>query len=91
MNIAHPTLAAIALALASTAATAGPTCTDQPQTSWMPKEEMQKRISEAGYSISKFKVTGGNCYEIYGHDKRGQRVEIYFNPVDGSEVRRKVS
>ena len=37
----------------------------------------------------KFKTTKGNCYEIYGKDKAGQKVEIYYNPVDGSIVKEK--
>ena len=78
-------------AVGTTAAIAGPNCTQEPRTAWMTPEQMQQRIYDAGYAIKKFKVTDGNCYEIYGHDKRGDRVEIYYNPVDGSEVRRKTS
>ena len=84
-------LIAAATALSATAAIAGPTCTEAPRDSWLKPEEMQQRIVDAGYAIKEFKVTKGNCYEIYGHDKRGSRVEIYFNPVDGTEVRRKMS
>ncbi|MCB1918066.1 MAG: PepSY domain-containing protein [Rhodocyclaceae bacterium] len=84
-------LLAATIALGATAAYAGPTCTQEPRTSWMTPEEMQKRIYDAGYAIKKFKITDGNCYEIYGHDKRGGRVEIYYNPVDGAEIRRKAS
>ena len=28
-----------------------------------------------------FKVSKGECYEIYGFDKAGKKVEIYFDPV----------
>jgi hypothetical protein len=31
-------------------------------------------------------VTTGNCYEIYGQDKQGKRIEIYFNPITGDVV-----
>jgi hypothetical protein len=34
-------------------------------------------------------VTDGNCYEIYGKNKQGQKVEVYFNPVDGKVVKTK--
>ena len=27
-----------------------------------------------------FKVSSGQCYEIYGFDKDGKKVAIYFNP-----------
>jgi hypothetical protein len=33
-----------------------------------------------GYNIKTFKVSKGKCYEIYGTDKGGKKVEIYFNP-----------
>ena len=87
----HRYLLAAAAALTTTAAIAGPTCTDAPRDAWLKPEQMQQQIIQAGYSIKQFKVTKGNCYEIYSHDKRGARVEIYYNPVDGTEVRRKVS
>lgn len=63
-------------------------CTDQPREKWMKAEEMQKKAVEMGYKIKKFK-TLEHCYEIYGHDKDGKKVEIYFNPVDGSIFKQK--
>ena len=42
-----------------------------------------------GYTIKTFKVSG-NCYEIYGFAKDGKKVEIYFNPVDGSIIKKEV-
>ena len=48
-----------------------------------------QQIAEQGYQVAKFKVTDGNCYEIYGKDRDGKKVEIYFNPVDGSVVKSK--
>ena len=45
-----------------------------------------QELVDQGYTIDKFKVTDGNCYEIYGEDKGGVKVEIYFNPVDGEAV-----
>lgn len=44
---------------------------------------------EQTYKIKLFKTTGGNCYEIYGWDKAGKKVEIYFNPVTGEKSERK--
>jgi hypothetical protein len=54
----------------------------------MTVEEFQKKIEAEGYKIRKFKQPG-SCYEIYGTDKNGRDVEIYFNPVDGSIVKSK--
>jgi hypothetical protein len=58
-------------------------CTDQPKEKWMKVESFKSKIEAEGYRISKFKQPG-SCYEIYGTDKDGKKVEIYFNPVDGS-------
>jgi hypothetical protein len=63
-------------------------CTKEPVAKWKSQEAFQKEMS-AKYTIKKFKVTAGNCYEIYGLDKDGKRVEIYFNPVDGSVVKQR--
>ena len=36
------------------------------------------QLEAQGYKIKKFKVDG-NCYEIYGHNKDGKKVEIYYD------------
>ena len=59
-------------------------CTTVPKDKWMKVEDFKKKAEgEMGYKIKKFK-TPGTCYEIYGTDKDGKNVEVYFNPVDGS-------
>lgn len=65
---------------------ADPTCTQEPQDKWMPKEDAQKMVESAGYKVKKFKTTSTGCYELYGFDQEGNRVEIYYNPVDMSVV-----
>ena len=82
-------IASFALATLSMAAVAGPECTTAPADQWMSEAAMKQKIEAEGYSIAKFKKTSGNCYEIYGRDKLGKKVEIYFNPVDGSVVKEK--
>lgn len=77
---------AVAAALAAPAALAGPKCTDAPRDQWMPEKTLQDRITKAGYVIDKFKVSG-SCYEIYGKDKAGRRVEIYYDPTNGRVVK----
>lgn len=76
-----------ALLLSSGFAHAAKNCTDQPKEKWMSVEEFKKRKEAEGYKIRKFKQPG-TCYEIYGKDKDGNEIEIYFNPVDGSIVKR---
>lgn len=58
-------------------------CTTDPKDKWMSETDFKKKVEGEGFKISKFKVSG-NCYEIYGTNKEGKKVEIYFNPVDGS-------
>lgn len=64
-------------------------CTDQPKEKWIKVEDFKKQMEKEGYKIRKFKQPG-TCYEIYGTDKEGNKVEIYFNPVDASVVKREV-
>ena len=85
----YATLAlAAAAAFVSFGAVAGPKCTDAPKSRWMPQQQMKDRILADGYTIDKFKVSG-SCYEIYGQDKAGNDVEIYFDPTDGRVVKRR--
>lgn len=68
------------------AAHAKKSCTDQPKEKWMSEEAFKKKVEGQGYKIRKFKQPG-TCYEIYGTNKDGKNVEIYFNPVDASIVK----
>ena len=70
------------------AAYAKKNCTDQSKENWMTIESFKEKVKKQGYVIRKFKQPG-SCYEIYGTDKKGKKVEIYFNPVDGSIVKSK--
>jgi len=67
----------------------GAECTKAPKSEWMSESAMKQRIADEGYVVEKFKTTDGNCYEIYGKDKDGKKVEIYFNPIDGTIVKEK--
>ncbi len=80
----------IALVLLSPAALAGPECTTADKSEWQDKEAFQENLKAEGYKIKVFKVTEGNCYEIYGWNKEGQKVEIYHNPVTGDVVKEEI-
>ncbi|MEZ4743002.1 MAG: PepSY domain-containing protein [Bdellovibrionota bacterium] len=75
--------------LVASAAYAKKNCTEEPKEKWMEVEKFKSQLIEQGYTIKKFKQPG-SCYEIYGKNKEGQDVEIYFNPVDGSIVKEKI-
>lgn len=80
------TAAALVLTLGTAAAAfAGPTC-NVPQEKWMKEADFKAGIEKQGYQIKTFKVSKGQCYEIYGFDKGGQKVEIYFDPQTGAVV-----
>lgn len=76
------------LAALSAAAVAGPTC-NVPQDKWMKEADFKKGLEQQGYQIKQFKVTKGQCYEIYGFDKAGKKVEIYFDPSNGKVLETK--
>lgn len=86
MQLRH--IAAIALTLGTTAAFAGPAC-NQPQGQWMKEGDFKARLEQQGYQIKTFKVSKGQCYEIYGFDKAGKKVEIYFDPVTAAVLEQK--
>ncbi|GGD86827.1 PepSY domain-containing protein [Caballeronia grimmiae] len=72
-------IVAVALALGfSGAAFAKADCTAHPKSEWMKESDAKAKIESQGYKIRKFKVDG-NCYEIYGRDKDGKKVEIYYD------------
>lgn len=73
---------------AATVAHAKKECTTEPKSKWMSEDDFKKKVEAEGYKISKFKQPG-SCYEIYGTNKEGKKVEIYFNPVDGAIVKAK--
>ena len=74
--------------LGSGAVLAAPDCTSAPRDAWMTEAAMKQQVLDGGYTIDKFKVSG-NCYEIYGNDAQGRKVEIYFDPTDGRVVKQR--
>ena len=85
MNIRHFTLAAAAL-LIGTSAFAGPKCTAAPQNT-QPVANTLRTLVDAGFKFQKAKVTKDDCYELKGTNTVGDRVEIYLNPADGTNVK----
>ena len=53
-------------------------CKAYPKAEWMKEADAKAKIEADGYVIDKFKVSG-NCYEIYGKNKQGKKVEIYYD------------
>ena len=77
----HLAIAAAALAMGSPAlATGKMTCNAGPQAKWKTQKVLQQTLVKQGWKVRKSKVDGG-CYEVYGTDPKGNRVEAYFHPV----------
>ena len=70
-------------ALIASLAAAGPALASDkcnvPQAEWQPKEALQQKLEAEGWKIRKLKVDDG-CYEVYGTDAEGKRLEVYFDP-----------
>lgn len=81
----------LASSLVAVISWAGPDCTKEPKDKWKDQELFKKSLVDQGYKIKVFKVTSGNCYEIYGWNKAGAKVEIYFNPITGDTVKEKIN
>lgn len=77
---------AFALTLTS-AAFASANCPAYPKDEWMSEADAKAKLEAQGYQIKKFKASG-NCYEIYGHDKAGKKVEIYYDAKTLDVVKR---
>ncbi len=73
-------LAALVFAPAMTHAAVN--CEAHPRDTWMKEAHLKAALADAGYTIRQFKVNG-NCYEMYGHNEKGQRVELYMDTVTG--------
>ncbi|TCK04721.1 PepSY domain-containing protein [Marinobacterium mangrovicola] len=71
-------LAAIAFGAVSSNAFAKDLC-DVPEEQWQSMEAFEQAITDKGWKIKKAKVDDG-CYEVYGWDENGEKVEAYFNP-----------
>ena len=68
-------------ALASAAGATGlATCNSGPQSGWKSEDSLKQKLTKQGWDIRRIKIDGG-CYEVYGVNEKGQRVESYFHPV----------
>jgi hypothetical protein len=71
---------ALTAAIATPAAATGKMTCNAPQKSWKSMASLETKLKKDGWEVRKAKVDGG-CYEVYGTDPQGRRVEAYFHPV----------
>jgi hypothetical protein len=72
--------AGAAFAFSVPAAATGKMSCSAPQAKWKSRTALEAKLRKQGWKVAKSKVDGG-CYEVYGTDPKGNRVEAYFHPV----------
>jgi hypothetical protein len=72
-------LAAVTIATPAQA-TGKMTCNSGPQSGWKSMDALKAQLAKDGWQVRHAKVDGG-CYEVYGTDPEGNRVEAYFDPL----------
>lgn len=77
-------LLAALIAGAALPAFAAERCT-APKDKWRPVDELKAELTAKKWTIKNVKIEDG-CYEVYGKDEKGQRVEIFFDPVSFESV-----
>ncbi len=70
-------VACIVMSLAGLA-TAGSECKVPPD-KWMKESDFRFHLKRQGYLIKTIKIVNG-CYEVYGLDPFGRRIQILFHP-----------
>ncbi len=68
-----------ALAAGSARAQHAEQCEPIPKEQWRPQAELERRLANQGWKISRVKITNG-CYEVYGRDEKNAKVETFFHP-----------
>jgi len=58
---------------------------DAPKAEWRGQMELQKTLEGRGWKVRQVK-TYNNCYEVYGFDEKGARVEVFFHPKTFEKV-----
>ncbi|MFO1220737.1 MAG: PepSY domain-containing protein [Burkholderiaceae bacterium] len=80
-TLLRATVAAATVALSLQAQATGlATCDSGPREGWQPQTKLEAQLKDKGWQVRRIKEDGG-CYEVYGLDEKGQRVEAYFHPV----------
>jgi len=72
-------LFALSLAASTAHATGVATCESGAKESWQSQEKLTAMLKQKGWEVRRIKVDG-NCYEVYGMNEKGERVEAYFHP-----------
>ena len=69
----------LALAAGSAFAQHAEKCDPIPQAAWKPQAELERKLKNEGWTISRVKIENG-CYEVYGKNATGKKMETFFHP-----------
>jgi len=78
----RPTLilaALLTLAAGAARADGDGRCPEMPKTEWQSPDALKKALTEQGWKVRRVEATR-LCYEVYGMEPDGKRVEAFFNP-----------
>ncbi len=54
-------------------------CDPIPKEEWKPQAELERKLKNEGWTISRVKIENG-CYEVYGKNAIGRKMETFFHP-----------
>jgi hypothetical protein len=60
-------------------------CDPVPKAEMRGQMELQRELTGKGWKVRQVKNFNG-CYEVYGFDESGKRVEVFFNPKTFQKV-----
>lgn len=63
-------------------------CPASPKAEWKPHTELQAKLVKEGWTVRRMEVTP-TCYEVYGKDPQGKRIEAFFDPKTLERVEEK--
>ena len=83
-NFTRTTVVATILAIPISAnATGRHECEATDRTTWLSQAQLAEKLEAQGWHVRRMKEDGG-CWEVYGTNPDGLRVEGYFHPVSGA-------
>lgn len=62
-----------------------PLICNRPQEKWMNESDLQHLLIRKGFLIGTIKIVNG-CYEFYGLDPRGRRIQILIDPETAKPI-----
>lgn len=63
-------------------------CPQSPKAEWQPPTALQEKLAKDGWTVRRMELTP-SCYEVYGKDPQGKRVEAFFDPKTLERVEEK--